>query len=235
VPDAVSTAYAGAEGAGRANDSTVGAVLRKLDEQTRAILDDFRQGDLLPGVTSIPVAGDDGQPQRYPAPDGAVMLSQTCDVTLADRLAVQVAPLVRLPEPSASEARGGKRPRYVHVPAVGPTSFADLEIIGTLTKPYLATRTRTPGVVSDDEIRRFGRAIARRFGRFAFPDEVVPWLAPLQDVVASKAVKPASPEGQALAHVVETAHRSRRRLAMPTVRPHPRSHRRTRHATDLAR
>jgi hypothetical protein len=45
--------------------------------------------------------------------------------------------------------------------------------------------------------------VARRFGRFAFPDEVVPWLSPLETVIASKAARPLSPEGIALQDVIE--------------------------------
>jgi len=187
-----------------AGDTPTGPpALSDVDEATVAVLANYRQGDLLTDVTCIPVVGADGHPRAYSTRGGAVLLSQTCDIVLPDRLAVHAAPLARLPDEIAAQARNGKRPRYVHVPAAGEDAFADLEVIGTFTKAYLATRAHTAGVVTDDDIRRFGRAVARRFGRFAFPDEVVHWLAPLLEILASKAGKPASPEGQALTSVVE--------------------------------
>jgi len=190
--------------AGVAGDtSTDLPALSDIDKATAAALANYRQGDLLIDVTCIPVVGEDGQPRAYATSIGSVLLSQTCDVVLPDRLTVHASPLIRLSKEIAAQARDGKRPRYVHVPAAGEDAFADLEVIGTLTKAYLATRSHTAGVVTDDDIRRFGRAVGRRFGRFAFPDEVVHWLAPLQDTLASKAGKPASHEGQALAHVAE--------------------------------
>lgn len=67
----------------------------------------------------------------------------------------------------------------------------------------VAALTRLPGVRTDEEVRRFAGDVARKFGRFPFPDEVTPWLRPLETVVASKARKPNSPEGQALEQVVE--------------------------------
>ena len=72
-----------------------------------------------------------------------------------------------------------------------------------MAKPTGAHLRRTPGLVSDDETRRFSRAVARKFGRSPFPDEVSPWLRPLEEVVSSRTRKAASPEGQALRQVVE--------------------------------
>ncbi|MFI5930896.1 hypothetical protein [Actinoplanes sp. NPDC051494] len=76
-------------------------------------------------------------------------------------------------------------------------------MLGTIAKNRLAALTRTPGVLTDEQSRRFAGAVARKFGRFPFPDDVTPWLRPLESVVASKARKPQSPEGQALEQVVE--------------------------------
>ena len=103
------------------------------------------------------------------------------------RLTVVAAPLVRLSGDVLRQAVKGGRPRYVAVPAAGADTFADLDIIGTLDKNILASMPVTDGVgPADADIRRFGQRIARRFGRFPFPDEVVPWLTPLTDIVTSK-------------------------------------------------
>jgi hypothetical protein len=130
-------------------------------------------------VTSLPVLEPNGAIRQHPAPNGVVILSQTCDVVLPDRLTVVAAPLVRLSGDVLRQAVKGGRPRYVAVPAAGADTFADLDIIGTLDKNILARTPVTDGVgAADVDIRRFGQRIARRFGRFAFPNEVVPWLTP---------------------------------------------------------
>lgn len=147
--------------------------------------------------------GPDGKPVAVPAPLGVVLVSQTCDVVLPGRPAVQVARRVRLPDAQAAQARDGKRPRFAHLPQLGQNDFADLDVISTIAKSRLVELTRAAGVLGDEEGRRFAGAVARKFGRFAFPDEVTPWLKPLEEVVASKARKSASPEGRALEAVVE--------------------------------
>jgi hypothetical protein len=82
--------------------------------------------------------------------------------------------------------------------------FADLSVIATVDKRRFAALHRTAGIdpTDDHAIRRFGRAIGRRFGRFPFPDDVVPWLRPLEVVVQSKHNKN-SPEGAAMRDVIE--------------------------------
>lgn len=132
-----------------------------------------------------------------------MLISQTCDVVLPDRLTVQLARRVQLSETAATEARAGRRPRYVHLPAVGEGAFADLEIVCTVAKVLLVGLQRVPGVATDDQTRRFSGAVARRYGRFPFPDEVTPWLRPLETIVSSRSGHPASPEGQALKQVAE--------------------------------
>ncbi|MCT2357009.1 hypothetical protein M3G54_01340 [Brevibacterium casei] len=51
--------------------------------------------------------------------------------------------------------------------------------------------------------REFGLAIGRWFSRFALPDEVQPWLAPVQDLIRSKHDNPGSPLGKVLQQVAE--------------------------------
>jgi hypothetical protein len=161
-----------------------------------------RQGDVVQ-LTSLPVLEPNGTIRRHPAPNGVVILSQTCDVVLPDRLTVVAAPLVRLSGDVLRQATKGGRPRYVAVPAAGVDAFADLDIIGTLDKNILAGTSATDGTgPADADIRRFGQRVARRFGRFPFPDEVVPWLLPLTDIVAGKYGK-GTGEARALEQVVE--------------------------------
>ena len=135
-------------------------------------------------------------------PNGAVIVSQTCDVVQPNRLTVQLAPLERLTEPTASEARDGRRPCYAHLPELGTDAFADLEVIATVVKALLPHQRRVPAVRTDNDVRRFAQAVGRRFSRFAFPDNVVPWLHPLEEVANSKAQNPASPLGKAFAKII---------------------------------
>jgi hypothetical protein len=174
-----------------------------LSKSQQASVQTFQQGDILEDMTELVVLGADGSAAMVEAPLGAVLISQTCDIVQPSRLTAQVARRVRLTGPPAAEARDGKRPRYAALPACGPDDFVDLEVISTTAKARLAHVSRLKGVISDDEVRRFAGSIARKFGRFPFPDEVTAWLRPLEKVVSSRARKSVSPEGQALRQVTE--------------------------------
>jgi hypothetical protein len=175
--------------------------LGSISQEAQVLLRDFQQGDLV-GVGSIHVRGVGGS-WHYPTPEGAIILTQTCDLVQPTRLTAQLAPLIRLSDPRAREARDGRLPQYVHVPALGDDAFADLAFISTVTKEMLARLNRTTGIPleADDAIRSFGRAVGRKFSRFPFPDEVTPWLRPLQRVIQSKSQRPNSPLGRVLSDV----------------------------------
>ncbi|MEU9824746.1 hypothetical protein [Micromonospora chersina] len=162
---------------------------------------DIRQGDHL-DINKVPLSSN-GEADWLATPDGLVVISQTCDIVRPDPPHLLVTPLVRLTGSDASEARGGKRPRYVAVPELGSDAFADLSVIASLDKqdPDVAKFTR--GLKTDEQIRFFGRAVGRRFARFPFPDEVVPWFQPLQKLVRSRYQKEGNPEGDAFARVAE--------------------------------
>ncbi len=68
-------------------------------------------------------------------------------------------------------------------------------------KTALLSYERAPGVETDQEIREFAFSLARRFGRFAYPDEVVECFKPLTEALRSKARKENSPMGKVLADV----------------------------------
>jgi hypothetical protein len=172
-----------------------------VDPETAAALKDFHQGDHIPDVDRLSVTASAGSLAPISTPDGAVVISQTCDVVLSSRLTVQLVPLQRLSGAKAEEARDGRWPRYAHLPHLGADAFADLEIIATVTKPALRGRRHFRGVVEDEDVRRFSLAVGRKFSRFAFPDDVVPWLRPLEEVALSKANRDTKPEGRAFAQV----------------------------------
>lgn len=161
-----------------------------------------RQGDILP-IREIPVVG--ASVRLYPTPNGAAIISQTCDVVLSNRPNVLVAAVVELAPTEAVAARDGARPRYVHIPLFGDSYFVDLEYVASVEKSSIDELSCTSGVDggSDGAIRTFALAVARRFGRFPFPDEVSAWLRPLRSAVEDKYDKPNSGLGLALGDISE--------------------------------
>jgi hypothetical protein len=173
-----------------------------LSEDDLHLIDTLRQSDIV-DIDGLPIVGHDAV-RTHPTPRGAVLLTQTCDAIRPEKPTVTLAPIAHLDGDTASNARDGKLLRYVPVPSAGLDVFADLSVIATVDKARLLTLPREAGIdpANDDEVRKFGRAIGRRFGRFPFPDEVVPWLRPLEVVVQSKHDKD-SPEGAAMRDIVE--------------------------------
>ncbi|WP_237506608.1 hypothetical protein, partial [Streptomyces sp. SID8380] len=152
-------------------------------------------------VVSIPLKVQPGVVEWVATPHGAALITQTCDVVLSDRLTAHLAPVLQLTPAEAKANRNGRRPHLVHLPELGDCYFADLTYVATVSKSVIAAAERKPGVESIDAVRKFGQRIGRRFSRFAFPDEVVPWIRPLQALVESKVSKEASPIGWALSKV----------------------------------
>ncbi|MFC9002708.1 hypothetical protein [Streptomyces microflavus] len=153
-------------------------------------------------LVQIPVATAIDLVRWEPAPCGAVILTQTCDLVLPGRPTFHVAPIRLLDEKDAKPARNGRQANLVHVPELGPLSFADLTVVSTLHKSVLAGLETRRGVVQIGDVRKFGQRIGRRFSRFAFPDDVVPWIRPLQKLVESREGRLDSPAGWAFDRVV---------------------------------
>lgn len=106
---------------------------------------------------------------------GIVALSQTCDLQRdwRDRPFAEVAPLVKVTSEELAAIQRLKRPAFAYLPAVADRKLVvDLDRIMTVEKAVLATWRRLPGVSSDNERRDFGRALARKWARMAFPDEL---------------------------------------------------------------
>ena len=156
---------------------------------------DRRQGDIL----SIQ-APDADEPEDY------VVVSQSCDVVLPNRENVLLAPLVELHDDGVKRgAQNRENPRYAIVPLDSETRFADLNCISAYAKDAVAGAPVRLGIDRDDDqaVRDFGLAVGRWFGRFAFPDEIQPWLAPLQKQIRDKYASPSSPLGLVLHRVTE--------------------------------
>ena len=120
---------------------------------------------------------------------GVVMLSQTCDVVRGcrNRPFVEIAPLIEVPGRWVEEIRRLKRPAFAYVPAtVDERLVADLDRTMTVEKAIVAGWTRTSGWETDDDLRDFARALARKRSRFAFPDDFVAAARSLQGHLIDK-------------------------------------------------
>ena len=107
---------------------------------------------------------------------GVAMLSQTCDVVRGcrHRPFVEVAPLIEVDEPQVEEIRRLKRPAFAYVPTTADDRLvADLDRTMTVEKAVIARWTRSPGCRTDEDLRDFAHALARKRARFAFPDDFV--------------------------------------------------------------
>ena len=183
------------------------------DEQINR-LSEYRQGDVVSLPRQVWLAHGDLPTTAYSrdhaasgalssvheaAPNGQVILTQTCDLVPRagrDRPFVALAPLVRLGEDMATLARRGRMPRYARVPAFEDGSyFADLDRITTTETGVLLLHDRAAGLSNDVERMSFARAVARKFDRFAFPDELQLSLSKWREHVISRYGKENSPEG----------------------------------------
>lgn len=130
----------------------------------------------------ISISGPDGIDEQW------VVISQTCDIVLLKNPTVTLAK-VATPSPNAlAPARAGAMPRYIRLPALSDELFADMSFVDTYPKDELRDLPFVPGIELDstDRQRDFSLSIARWFGRFPFPDEVVPWLRPLEEEIRKK-------------------------------------------------
>jgi hypothetical protein len=116
-----------------------------------------------------------------------------------------VCPVVHLEGEDRAFAIRGRNARYVHLPQKGEGFFADLAYMATCSMKMLRKTVREPGVdpQDDDEVTAFGRGVGRRFSRYPFPDEVVPWLSGLREIVLEKANNERSAQGLAIDQVLE--------------------------------
>jgi hypothetical protein len=188
-------------------------------ERTVAQMKSIRQGEVinLPWVTYM--TGLHGIP-RFPvwiiralakATRSKIIqiavLTQTCDIVRSPdtRPYLQVARLIRVQDPKkAQQYTEGETPQYVAVPMAGTNVFVDLDQISTLRKHLIVDLPHRPGVGTDpEEIRIFAQGVARKFGRYPFPDYFIESVDQLRQRILRRWDKPASPEGRVLADLVQ--------------------------------
>jgi hypothetical protein len=173
-----------------------------LNDDVAERMRSYRQGDLLADLLEVFAVTPDGF-ATVPAPEGVVIVSQTCDV-VQDRVPViHVAPLTTLEGSKAAQARGGRWIRYIPVPNLGDDKFADVAHVCPVHKAVIASCTRQPGVETPTDTSKFGKSVGRNFSRFAFPDEVTAWMELLADSLRSKSGNLNSPEGRLLERVIQ--------------------------------
>lgn len=171
------------------------------DELVDRFCRDLRQGMVLNLLSTMELGR--GRRRRYQTPLGVVLTSQTCDIVLGKSRTVQVAAIVQLDGGTKRFASQRAMPRYVPLPALSDNHFADLDHTLTLEKSHLLRLDRRDGVgESHDDQRDFAIGVGRRASRFAFPDEVVPWLEPIR-VLLSKAALRQSGALRAVADAIE--------------------------------
>ena len=191
-----------------------GSSTDEFHDITNALLH-WQQGDCVLGVngfiyrfrTEQPAtsesrsAGDESDLVEADVP-GFVVATQTCDIQRAvrDRPFIDICTLVVCPDwTSIDEIAKGLRPRFAYVPGVAERGLvADLDQIMTIEKPVLASWPRIQGCRTDAELRIFAGALARKFSRFAFPDDFVAASRKLVDAIKRKHGRPESDEGRAL-------------------------------------
>jgi len=132
--------------------------------------------------------------------EGFVVLTQTCDIVrqCAERPFLEVGPIIEVSEQVAHKIERGRRPSYAIIPALRDQRLiADLDRTMTIEKAVLAGWSRVAGCRTDEEIRQFSLALARKRARFAFPDEFTEFAKRLQSRLAEKHDRQ-SDEGRAL-------------------------------------
>jgi hypothetical protein len=137
--------------------------------------------------------------------EGLVMLTQSCDIVrpCVERPFVEVAPLISLSTEYVLQVKKMMRPQYAFVPATEhPKLVAHLDTVMTVEKSVVASWKRTQGCRTDEEIRRFNFALARKRSRFAFPDDFHDLVSRLEDRIEEKHEKQ-SDEGNALRSLFE--------------------------------
>lgn len=130
------------------------------------------------------------------------IVSQTCDVVQPKRETILLAPTTQsLSETEVGGAADRSNPRYV---LVGGQTI-DLGKIQYFTKEVVNGAQVLGGLdpTDHDATRKFSLAVGRWFSRFPVPDELHPWLAPLQKLIRSKYAKESSPLHTVLQDVVE--------------------------------
>lgn len=167
----------------------------------------WRQGDYTTDLKSaITLEGiDDGSPDILDKDaEGVIVTSQTCDIVNlgAGREYITVVPLVKATASMVIDAEKGVTPSLAALeepPA--PDVVADLNRPVSVRKEYVAGWSRKEGFASDERRARFADILARKAGRFAFPDDFARHVLGSLRERARKAAGKDSEQGHAYASI----------------------------------
>ena len=161
----------------------------------------WRQGDFTQDARQILLASDFQNDEFKAIPDdaeGLVVLSQTCDVVNASREWVVVAPIVEPEEAQRPNIKRGTTLAYARLDGLPENLAVDLGRMATIHKSVLARFKRKAGLHSDESRAHFADVLARKFARFAFPDDINEALfLPLRKRVLKYHKNEENPEGKA--------------------------------------
>lgn len=148
---------------------------------------DPRQGDYIPGVDRLFVRDDNGTVTEVSTPLGVVIITQCCDLARPESGNIPVAAaVVELSGSRAENARTGRSPRYAGSAQLAADQFVDFGVIGAISASVLSSSQRRALSTTRDRLF-FQSRIARRFGRFAYPDDAQPFVRKIQKRLRSKA------------------------------------------------
>ena len=185
-----------------------------------AALSNWQQGDCVLNVSGFLYRFHAQEPATFESQEAAgesdvvevdvpgfVVVSQTCDIqrAAAERPFVTVCALLQCSEwLSVDDVRKCLRPRFAFVPGVASLGLvADLDQVMTIEKPLMTSWQSTRGCQTDNDQRAFAAAVARKFARFAFPDDFVQLMGDFTNLVKRKHGRMQSDEGRALAALRE--------------------------------
>lgn len=140
------------------------------------------------------------------AVEGVVVVSQSCDIVrvCSKSECVEVSALISVEDEGTLEViRKRRRLRYAYVPGLADRRLvADLEKTMMVEKAVVAGWGRTEGCRTHRERATFAEALARKRGRFAFPDEFNTGLSRFKERLR-RAEGKKTPDGNLLAALDE--------------------------------
>jgi hypothetical protein len=153
--------------------------VEEASEIDRATLNTWRQGDYTTDLSGMIFADDfdaDGLLGQEIEVAGWVVISQTCDIVSygAGREYVAVCPLKKAEPAFLREVIAARTPAAAILQNPPSEEYvADLNHIMSVHKRILCRVRRQDGFVQEDARSKFADALARKYGRFAFPDDFV--------------------------------------------------------------
>ncbi|MBO0903813.1 hypothetical protein [Jiella sonneratiae] len=155
------------------------------NEEIAAEMCKWRQGDAFLGAIDLPFLdiGEDGLDAVLTSSEGAVILTQSCDIVrdYSKRPFLHVAALKPVTDDELQRISAGREIRYLYVPGLRDRRLvADLDLTATIDKRIIVGQDRVPGCDTDRERRELAANIGRHRQRYAFPDEFNDALKPLR-------------------------------------------------------